>query len=513
MTEHDSNADDGRERTENDRIERLERTVETLAERVVELETERAGSGGAGTASDGGGVVSRRSVLGALGLAGLAGLGATTASADPQGQIGTSSDPLRTLNVESINTGLASTQFELSVGGSRALLLGQEEQTQSLAGPVVLGHSNNSATGAGATISGGGRGGAPNEAGRNATVSGGNDNGATANAATICGGFGNEASGRQAAIGGGTSQTASALQATIAGGRGNTASGEGAAVGGGAINEASGDYAIVPGGEANSAAAPHSFAGGTNASATHEGAFIWSDTSSGGLTTLNPNEFAVLASGGTFFFSNAGATTGVELSSGSGSWSSASSRTLKSDVDPVDGPDVLDRVEDLEISTWSYDSENEGVRHMGPMAEEFYEAFELGDDEEQISNVDADGVALAAIQGLAERHDVTADRVEETVDRVEKTADRVEATGDRLDATEADLAETEERVGETSERLDETDERVAALEAENEALREELTALRAEVEFVENAMVADDAGPSATATAAGRAPKDAEESG
>ncbi|AGN01422.1 hypothetical protein L593_07385 [Salinarchaeum sp. Harcht-Bsk1] len=441
-TAADDAANDG---AEPDRIERLERTVETLAERVVELETERAAT------ASGGGVVSRRSVLGALGLAGLAGLGATTAAGDPQGQIGTSNDPLRALNVETINAGLASTQFELSVGGSRALHLGQEEQTQSLAGSVVLGHSNNGASGPCATISGGGRAGAPHDAGRRAAVGGGTGNEATGNAATIAGGITNDASGRQTAIGGGNGNTANSLQATISGGRDNTASGEGATVGGGVLNEASGDYAVVPGGEANSAAAPHSFAGGTHASATHEGAFIWSDTSSGGLTTLNPDEFAVLASGGTFFFSNAGATTGVELSSGSGSWSSASSRTLKSDVEPVAGEDVLERVTDLEISRWSYDSQP-GVRHMGPMSEEFHEAFGLGDDEEQISTVDADGVAFAAIQGLAERN--------------EETTERVETTSDRIDE----------------------------LEAENEALRSELQELRAEVEFVQNAMVAADGG-------------------
>ena len=37
------------------------------------------------------------------------------------------------------------------------------------------------------------------------------------------------------------------------------------------------------------------------------------------------------------------------------------------------------------------------------MAEEFHGAFGLGNDEKAISMVDADGVALAAIQGLYEQ--------------------------------------------------------------------------------------------------------------
>ena len=40
------------------------------------------------------------------------------------------------------------------------------------------------------------------------------------------------------------------------------------------------------------------------------------------------------------------------------------------------------------------------MRHLGPMAEEFYAAFGLGDTEQGILSTDADGVAFAAIQGL-----------------------------------------------------------------------------------------------------------------
>jgi hypothetical protein len=37
---------------------------------------------------------------------------------------------------------------------------------------------------------------------------------------------------------------------------------------------------------------------------------------------------------------------------------------------------------------------------MGPMAQDFYTAFGLGEDDRHITTVDADGVALAAIQAL-----------------------------------------------------------------------------------------------------------------
>ena len=37
---------------------------------------------------------------------------------------------------------------------------------------------------------------------------------------------------------------------------------------------------------------------------------------------------------------------------------------------------------------------------MGPMAQDFREAFGLGEDEKHVSTVDSEGVALAAIQAL-----------------------------------------------------------------------------------------------------------------
>ncbi len=52
------------------------------------------------------------------------------------------------------------------------------------------------------------------------------------------------------------------------------------------------------------------------------------------------------------------------------------------------------------ILTWNYKTQDDSIRHLGPMAQDFRAAFELGEDEKHISTVDADGVALAAIQEL-----------------------------------------------------------------------------------------------------------------
>ncbi len=87
-----------------------------------------------------------------------------------------------------------------------------------------------------------------------------------------------------------------------------------------------------------------------------------------------------------------------------GSYLQSSSRAIKHDIKPVDQRSVLDKVVALPINQWSYNRE-EGVRHMGPMSEDFYASFGLGGTDKGITTVDAGGVALAAIQGLKQEKD------------------------------------------------------------------------------------------------------------
>jgi hypothetical protein len=80
-----------------------------------------------------------------------------------------------------------------------------------------------------------------------------------------------------------------------------------------------------------------------------------------------------------------------------------SDRDAKKDIEPLDSREVLKKVAELPMSTWSFKKEDGAVRHMGPMSQDFYAAFGLGSDDKHITTVDADGVALAAIQGLNQR--------------------------------------------------------------------------------------------------------------
>ena len=284
-----------------------------------------------------------------------------------------------------------------------------------------------------------------------AAVGGGSANNAVAEEATVAGGLKNTASDRFAAVGGGASNLASANYSTVAGGSGNTSSyqfstvgggtenqstneasvvsggehnialgsfsavlggvnnlssGLSAAIAGGAGNVASGLYAVVPGGFSNQASGDYSFAAGRNASvgAADPGTFLFADSSNFLFPSITPNEFAVRAAGGVRFVTAldpaGNPLSGVRLSPGSGSWESLSDSQAKAAVQPVDGRQVLAALMSIPVSTWSYRGQDPSIRHIGPMAQDFYSAFHVGTDNRYISTVDEEGVALAAIQEL-----------------------------------------------------------------------------------------------------------------
>jgi hypothetical protein len=246
---------------------------------------------------------------------------------------------------------------------------------------------------------------------------------------SIGGGAGNNAT-RFGTVGGGTGNTASGfIAATVGGGRGNTASGLTATVGGGNGNVASGQDATVPGGLLNVAAGDFSFAAGHGAHASNSGSFVWTDNDFNDtlLSDTGPNQFVARATGGFTFYTDPTNSTGATLAPGSGSWSTLSDRNVKANFMLVDGEAILKRLAAMPIETWNYKAQADDVRHMGPMAQDFREAFGLGEDEKHISTVDAQGVALAAIQAL----------YQEKQQEVSQLQDRLTALEIRLAAIES----------------------------------------------------------------------------
>lgn len=83
------------------------------------------------------------------------------------------------------------------------------------------------------------------------------------------------------------------------------------------------------------------------------------------------------------------------------SFNNTSDRNQKEKFQEVNAREVLNKVTELPINTWSYKAQSD-VRHIGPVAQDFYAAFNVGDSDKHIATVDFAGVALAAIKGLRE---------------------------------------------------------------------------------------------------------------
>jgi hypothetical protein len=69
-------------------------------------------------------------------------------------------------------------------------------------------------------------------------------------------------------------------------------------------------------------------------------------------------------------------------------------------VQDISSKAVLDMAKSVPVSLWRYD-EDPDTQHIGPMAQDFKDAFGVGSSDKVIHVVDMFGVALASIQALS----------------------------------------------------------------------------------------------------------------
>lgn len=312
--------------------------------------------------------------------------------------------------------------LELRVNGRRAFRLEPTSGSPNLLGGDPQNEVQRGAVGA-AVLSGGSRANPNRAAGNYAVVVGGVGNRAEDEYATVGGGFGNRATGFDATISGGQDNVAAGSGSVISGGFTNLASGSFTAIGGGAANRvggnvaavgggfsnvADGGYAAVPGGAQNEALGDYSFASGRRAKARHAGAWVWADSRDEDFASTRGDQFLIRATGGVGIGLN-NPQHALHLAGGAYSdgrvWASASDEALKEEFSPIDAAELLNRLAQLRITSWRYRDDADGARHVGPTAQDFREAFGFGDDARAIASVDAQGVALAAIQELHRRNE------------------------------------------------------------------------------------------------------------
>jgi len=392
----------------------------------------------------------------------------------------------------------AGTAVDIKVAGQRAMRLEPH-----LISPNVVGGVSDNGVGPGvrgATIAGGGvapggdpefvaveqpnfvsdvygtiGGGTANLAGDNAgtvldrrwaTVAGGNYNRAIGFISAVGGGQANVASGDGSAVPGGYNNVADGGVSSIAGGRDNRSGGFTSHVGGGIENVATGTASFVAGGSNNVASGNYSFAAGAGAVADQYGCMVFANWGGIGVGTgsclgssyvarfMLPHGLSVdyyqrrPDGGGTrwayigdqFFGQTIATWTGAFLSD-SGVWSNASDRSAKDGFTDIDPRGVLARLVALPIQRWHYRRDGPGIQHIGPTAQDFRATFGLGDADTSIGTIDADGVALVAIQGLnAKLETEVAEQRRRLADQEREIATlrtALDALVARLDAAEA----------------------------------------------------------------------------
>lgn len=83
-----------------------------------------------------------------------------------------------------------------------------------------------------------------------------------------------------------------------------------------------------------------------------------------------------------------------------------SDKNKKENFIEIDDSEILDKTSKLDVLKWNYKEEIDPSKttHIGPIAQDFYEKFELGNDT-TINQIDVNGVVLASIKELKTEND------------------------------------------------------------------------------------------------------------
>lgn len=383
-------------------------------------------------------------------------------------------------NIADANAAAVGGGSENHAGADHSYVGGGQGNASSAAYAFVGGGANNHATTNYAVVSGGV---ANQARAFGAVVAGGGYDGvqtagnvASGPAAVVSGGIQNNAQNSYCTIGGGDGNANIGYAGTIGGGWFNLAEGQLSTIAGGSSNTTVGAYCTVPGGFSNLAYGAYSFAAGQQAQALHAGSFVWADSQNTNFASTAGDQFNVRAQGGVRLVTGTAAVTvngALNLNSSGGfdqsslgtfsidspgtaggrfrvqvngnvgigtnnpaqkfvvvgsvnppaycdglAWANGSDRNAKEAFVDIDPRTVLEKVAALPITEWRYKGQPD-IEHMGPMAQDFHEAFGLnGADDKHISTVDESGVALAAIQGLNQKLQEKEARISELEQRL-----------------------------------------------------------------------------------------------
>lgn len=181
---------------------------------------------------------------------------------------------------------------------------------------------------------------------------------------------------------------------------------------------------------------------GANASSdSKRGGFVFGDLSTTDtVVSIANDQFVARAAGGVIFYSSADLTMGVELLPGAGSWSMVSDRNKKRNIRVLNGLDYAETFNKLPVLSWNYIGNS--TAHIGPMAQDIYGLFGVGEKPYYINMIDSDGITFLGIKMLAGELESV------------PTTEAIEGTNQEILNEKAKLDALEIRVNELYEELD-----------------------------------------------------------
>lgn len=259
-------------------------------------------------------------------------------------------------------------------------------------------------------------GGYGNKATNNFSTIGGGYKNNTGNAEyqTISGGQENSTSNYNSTVGGGYKNSCNGSMGVIAGGQENfIQGGDAATICGGKSNRNYGDYSVIAGGEGDtiSSYADYSLAFGKGVYLDQSYRVAFFDSVAWGKLTLNRDDRTSLPVGAIQAgpISGGGGGGGAYLSL-FGTWTDASSISFKDNITTYDRTDLFRKISSMPVEFWQYRNSDE--RHIGPMAEDFSAAFDVGiigetdgqRENQYLAASDVAGVALAGVKELIQEN-------------------------------------------------------------------------------------------------------------
>ena len=127
--------------------------------------------------------------------------------------------------------------------------------------------------------------------------------------------------------------------------------------------------------------------------------------------------------------------SGAYVSAG-GVWTNASDRNVKENFVPIAPAAILEKIDALPVTEWNYKNEDPSVRHIGPVAQDFYSIFRVGNSDTSISTIDPSGIALAGIQALDAKGGVQDNQIADLKQQLEAKSEELRSLQQRLSRLE-----------------------------------------------------------------------------